>query len=121
MALKSKLFSGDPKLESAAVRPDAHIIRGARGDHVAKIQYALCVVAGEPLDLDGQFGPKTAAAVLSYKQRRNIVNRAYQKHADDIVGVMTMAALDGEMYKVENSGKDARLIRCGFKRAPSAA
>ena len=69
MGLKSSLFRGDPKLESAAVRLDAHIMRGACGNHVTKIQYALSIVAGEPLELDGQFGPKTAATVLLYKQR----------------------------------------------------
>lgn len=120
MALKSNLFRGDPKLEEAAINAAAHIMRGARGEHVAKIQYALSVVAGEPLKLDGQFGPKTAAAVLSFKQRWCIINRSYQSQPDDIVGVMTIATLDGEIFSVESSGRNARLISCTYRRAPYA-
>ena len=43
------------------------------------------------------YGPSTAAAVLAFKTRRNIINRAYQTKADNIVGRMTIAALDAEM------------------------
>src|SRR5262249_23232676 len=39
--------------------------------------------------------------VLAYKQKRNIVNRSYQTQADNIVGKMTMAALDLEMLSIE--------------------
>lgn len=120
MALRSNLFRGDLKLEAAAVRPAAHIIRGSRGDHVAKIQYALSVLTGEPLKLDGDYGPKTAAAVLSFKQRRKIINKAYQTKPDEIVGVRTMAALDEEMLSIENSGRDPGLITCTYRRAPNA-
>ena len=41
MALQSKLFRGDAKLEAAATLDVAHIARGAKGDHVRKIQQAL--------------------------------------------------------------------------------
>ena len=41
MGLQSKLFRGDPKLEAAAVSNPAHIVPGAIGDHVRKIQKAL--------------------------------------------------------------------------------
>src|SRR6185295_5647146 len=43
------------------------------------------------------YGPSTAAAVLAYKKQRGIVNRAYQSSADDIVGVMTVKAMDDEL------------------------
>ena len=46
MPLKSKLLSGDPKLEAAAVSNPAHILRGATGPHVAKIQRALLEIDG---------------------------------------------------------------------------
>jgi hypothetical protein len=40
MALQSKLFRGDQKLEDAAVSDPAHIFQGASGPHVGKIQQA---------------------------------------------------------------------------------
>ncbi len=101
MALRSKLFAGDPKLEAAAVRDSAHIQRGDAGDHVRKIQTALVKVDAARLAADGIFGPATAAAVLAFKQKRDIVNRTYQSQADTIVGKMTMAALDEEMVAFE--------------------
>jgi hypothetical protein len=38
MALQSKLFRGDAKLEAALVSDSAHIVQGAIGSHVGKIQ-----------------------------------------------------------------------------------
>jgi peptidoglycan hydrolase-like protein with peptidoglycan-binding domain len=99
MALQSKLFRGDPKLEAAAVSDPAHITVGAKGEHVRKIQQALTLLDGANIDLDGAYGPETAAAVLTYKKKRNIINRSYQTQADNIVGKMTMASLDSEMQK----------------------
>ncbi len=101
MALQSKLFAGDPKLEAAAVSDPAHITQGARGEHVRKIQVALARLDGAAIAGDGVYGPATAAAVLAYKRKRDIVNRSYQSQADDIVGKMTMAALDKEMVQFE--------------------
>ena len=89
MALKSLLFRGDAKLKSASTSNSGHIVKGAMGEHVRKIQYALANVGGENLKFDGKYGPATAAAVLSFKRRYNIVNRTYQSEPDDIVGVMT--------------------------------
>jgi hypothetical protein len=48
-----------------------------------------------------KYGRSTADAVLAYKRKRNIVNRSYQTQADDIVGKMTIAALDREMLEQE--------------------
>lgn len=47
--------------------------------------------------LGGIYGPTTAAAVQSYKDKRGIINFSYQKAADNIVGKMTIAALDQEL------------------------
>lgn len=99
MALKSELLRGDPKLEAAATSDPAHIKQGASGEHVRKIQQALIRLDGATLDADGQYGAATAAAVLAYKKKRNIVNRAYQTEADNIVGKMTVAALDEELLR----------------------
>jgi len=101
MALQSQLFRGDPKLEAAAVSDPAHILPGARGPHVGKIQRALNALDDAGLDEDGAYGPATAAAVLAYKRERDIVNRSYQTQADNIVGKMTIAAMDKEMLQWE--------------------
>ncbi|NJN46969.1 MAG: peptidoglycan-binding protein [Candidatus Competibacteraceae bacterium] len=101
MSLQSQLFRGDPKLEAAAVSDPAHIMPGTGGDHVRKIQLALIQLNGAAITADGVYGPATAAAVLAFKQKRNIINRSYQTKADNIVGKMTIAALDREMLAKE--------------------
>jgi peptidoglycan hydrolase-like protein with peptidoglycan-binding domain len=113
MPLQSKLFRNDPKLEAAAVSDHAHITPGAKGDHVRKIQVALNQLDGASLKTDGVYGPATAAAVLAYKKKRNIVNRAYQTQADNIVGKMTIDRLDKEMLVAEQSN-NIRTPRCVF-------
>jgi hypothetical protein len=113
MPLKSRLLSGDPKLEAAATSNPAHIKRGAVGPHVRKIQIALRGI--DDLDIaSGErsmqaFGASTENAVLSFKKKRDIINRAYENAVDPIVGVMTMAALDREMLKVEASADEASI------------
>jgi len=102
MPLQSRLFAGDAKLEAAAVSDPAHIVPGSSGEHVRKIQLALIQLDGAVLVPDGQYGPTTAAAVLAYKQKRAIINFSYQTQADNIVGKMTMAALDRELVEAEN-------------------
>jgi hypothetical protein len=109
MALQSRLFRGDPNLEAAAVNDSAHIVQGATGDHVRKIQQALIQLDGAAIVADGNYGPATARAVLAYKQKRNIINFSYQTQADDIVGKMTMAALDAEMVAAEGSDDTGRI------------
>jgi hypothetical protein len=106
MSLRSKLFRGDSKLEAAAASNPAHIVPGSVGDHVGKIQQALIELDGADIARNelavGSYGPSTADAVLSYKKKRDIINRSYQKQADNIVGIMTMAALDNEMFANED-------------------
>jgi peptidoglycan hydrolase-like protein with peptidoglycan-binding domain len=102
MVLQSRLFRGDAKLEAAASVDPAHIVPGARGPHVGKIQQALIRLDGATIAVDSIYGPATAAAVLAYKKKRNIINTSRQTQADNIVGTMTMAALDRELLAAES-------------------
>ena len=117
MALKSRILAGDGQLEAAAVSNTAHNVPNAVGDHVAKIQQVLMALDGAVIDggevLAKRYGATTAAAVLAYKQKRNIINRSYQTQADNIVGIMTMAALDNELAEREKT-LATESIRCDF-------
>jgi peptidoglycan hydrolase-like protein with peptidoglycan-binding domain len=97
MILRCKLFIGDLALEAVATSNSAHILPGVSGNHVAKIQRALNVLDKAKLIEDGIYGPATSAAVIGYKEKRGIINRSYQSQADNIVGVMTIRAIDEEM------------------------
>ena len=116
-ALQSELFRGDPRLQRCLVSDPAHVLRGDRGDFVSKIQYAVLVLAGGKIsgtEIDGQlYGPDTAKAVLEYKRQRRIINFSYQTQADDIVGKMTIRALDTEIAAMEQldrlRGNDQRI------------
>jgi hypothetical protein len=117
MGLQSNLFSGDPALEACLTQDSAHVTQGAVGDHVKKIQTAL-ILLGEPSidpnELEAnQYGRSTAAPVLQFKTERNIVNLSYQTQPDNIVGKMTIAALDKEMLQLEAS-LDVTANRCNF-------
>jgi peptidoglycan hydrolase-like protein with peptidoglycan-binding domain len=105
MALQSKLFRGDPKLEACLVNDTAHVLQGTRGEHVSKLQKALNALGDQAISPDEigskTYGPSTASAVLSYKKKRNIINFSYQTQADNIVGKMTIASLDKEMQQLE--------------------
>ena len=98
MPLRSRLFADNQQLQDCLVRDSAHVVPGARGDHVALIQSALVRLrALEPGDACTEartYGPKTAAAVLRYKSELGIINGSYQNQADDIVGKRTIASLD---------------------------
>ena len=102
MALQSRLFVGDSALEAAAASDAAHITQGSNGPHVRKIQTALNLLDDAKLNADGSYGRLTAAAVLNYKRARQIINTARQTQADDIVGRMTVAALDAELLTAES-------------------
>jgi hypothetical protein len=103
--LQSELFRDDNALQACLVRDSAHVLRGARGRHVTRIQTAIAILDGTLMDADeleaAVYGPSTAAAVLAYKRARDIINRSYQQRADDIVGKMTIASLDREMLAAE--------------------
>jgi hypothetical protein len=101
MVLTSQLFKNSAALQACAVKDAAHVTRGAHGDHDSRIQFALSALDGLKIDhteLDTSFyGRSTAAAVLRYKKKRQIINHTYQSTVDDIVGKMTIASLDKEM------------------------
>lgn len=108
MPLRSKLFRGDPALEACLVQDSAHLTQGAVGDHVGKIQKALLLLENANFSteefLRKRYGKTTANAVLAYKTKRRIINLSYQKQPDNIVGKMTIAALDQEMALSEGRG-----------------
>ena len=100
--LKSNLFAGNWRLEQCLISDPAHVITGDVGPHVRDIQVALLFLDNCTIDENEKaamrYGASTAAAVLAYKKKRQIINRAYQSSADSIVGKMTMASLDQEMF-----------------------
>jgi hypothetical protein len=116
-SLVSKLFRNDTKLQACLVNDASHILMGARGTHVAKIQLALSILDDADISLselrDRLYGASTAAAVLAYKRKREIINRTYQTQADDIVGKMTIAALDKEILAWEHQRHPRRDYYCG--------
>ena len=107
MPLNSRAFAADPKLEACLVNDSAHLTIGAQGEHVAKVQSAIIFLDG--LDIDaaelraGRYGQSTAAAVLQFKTTRGIINPPYQQAPDNIVGKMTIKALDDELVAAQNA------------------
>jgi hypothetical protein len=87
MPLTSDLFRGNLQLQACAREDAAHVLLGAAGEHVAKIQHALFEIDGLRIDraelVSQRYGRSTAAAVLAYKKKRQIINRSYQTVADD--------------------------------------
>jgi hypothetical protein len=118
--LVSKLFRGDSKLQACLVNHAAHVTQGAQGDHVGKIQTALFILDGSIIDngelAANKYGPSTADAVLAYKTKRRIINLSYQTRPDNIVGKMTIAALDKEMFQLEMAAADPN--SCAGKKVP---
>jgi hypothetical protein len=99
------LFYGDRALEDCLVHDSAHVTTGAVGGHVTKIHSALVLLDNSTIDItelrEGRYGPSTAAAVLAFKRKRQIINYSYQTKADNIVGKMTIAAMDREVLALE--------------------
>jgi hypothetical protein len=56
------------------------------------------------------YGPKTRAAVQEFKRKRKIINFSYQTAADDIVGKMTIARLDNELFALEQRPNAGRVV-----------
>jgi hypothetical protein len=104
--LRSKLLSSNDRLQACEVQDLAHVKTGDQGDFVNLIQQALA--ATDDADIDegevraSRYGKSTASAVLNYKTKRQIINRAYQNKPDDIVGKMTIKRLDDEMAELES-------------------
>lgn len=105
MPLRSQAFKGDPKFEACLVSDAAHVTPGTEGCHVSKIHFALMVLDGYfPTMVEVyrcQYGPSTAKGVLAFKRKRAVINHSYQSQADNIVGKMTIAIMDAELYARE--------------------
>jgi hypothetical protein len=104
--LQSDEFKDDSKLEACATTPSAHLRVGSPpGPHILKIQLALERLrpTGPPIaeaeKKAMRYGPTTAKAVLNYKKTHvpAIVNFSYQKDPDEIVGQMTIKAMDADL------------------------
>ena len=119
MPLVSRWFGGNARLQKCLTSDPAHIVAGDSGEHVALVQEALQVLDGAEIardELAGRaYGRSTAAAVLDFKTKRGIVNRAYQATPDAIVGKMTIKALDDEIAARERQRSRALLA---FKVPP---
>jgi hypothetical protein len=102
LALKSNLFKGSRGLAACEINDAAHFTVGKQGDDVNLIQMALFALDSLKIDrqelLSKIYGQSTAAAVLAFKSKRKIINFSYQNKPDNIVGKMTIAALDREMF-----------------------
>jgi peptidoglycan hydrolase-like protein with peptidoglycan-binding domain len=107
MPLVSNLFRNDRRLQTCLTSDPAHVTPGSVGEFVHLIQLALIEIDGltiDPGELSGKrYGPSTAAAVLAFKKKRSIINKAYQNTEDNIVGKMTIAALDKEMAALQTT------------------
>jgi hypothetical protein len=110
MALQSKLFKDDARLQACLVSDPAHVQKGASGDHVARIQQALRILMEvDGIDVDDgelkskQYLQSTVDAVQKFKDDRQIINTSYQQSADNIVGKMTISRLDKDMLDNEKA------------------
>jgi murein DD-endopeptidase MepM/ murein hydrolase activator NlpD len=74
-----------PALSTLATTGTPTLRLGATGPAVADLQRRLSA-AGNKVTADGAFGPKTAAAVIAFQQKRGL-------QADGVVGPRTWAAL----------------------------
>jgi hypothetical protein len=114
--LRSDEFKDDPKLEACATNPSAHLLIGTPpGPHILKIQLALERLrpTGPPIFATEKsamsYGPTTAKAVLNYKKTHvpPIINFSYQHDPDEIVGQMTIKALDDDLTGTPLPSRDA--------------
>jgi peptidoglycan hydrolase-like protein with peptidoglycan-binding domain len=119
MPLQSILFRGNARLEDCLVRDPAHVVLGDIGPHVVLLQDALRAIDGLNID-PKRYGPSTAAAVLAYKKKRQIINRTYQSTEDNIVGKMTLKSLDDELVILQGRTQPSSLVstRCPDNRPP---
>ena len=125
MALKSSLFLQDPRHSACQTNNAAHYTKGQSGTHIADVQAVLNLLDDLFIAADERsaqfYGPSTAAAVLAFKKKRKIINTSYQKTEDDIVGIMTITALDNELAVFEAQAKlrsDGRCVRGNGPFAP---
>jgi hypothetical protein len=115
MSLRSQMLRDDRDLQACLVSDPAHVVPGSSGPHVAKIQSALLLLDKRLSIPVGElrakvYGPKTRAAVQEFKRKRGIINFSYQTAADDIVGKMTIARLDDELFALEQRPNGGRVV-----------
>jgi len=75
----------DPVIQPDYVPPPPTLRKGTKGDQV-KVMQTLLLAKGMKIDVDGDFGPMTEAAVREFQAAHGLV-------ADAICGPMTWAAL----------------------------
>jgi hypothetical protein len=96
-------FKGNEKLEACLHNDPDHLTIGSSGPHVLKVQRAVMLLETTTItnsELESQtYGKSTAAAGLKFKKKRRIINRGYQSTEDNIVGKMTIKALDDELVR----------------------
>jgi hypothetical protein len=113
--LLSRSFRPDERLNRCSLDNAAHVTPGTKGPFVCLIQRALCAVDGAQIAeaemREQTYGKTTAAAVLNYKTARAIINYSYQTKPDDIVGVMTIRALDAELAATEIASIGGSMLR----------
>ncbi|HEX2885076.1 hypothetical protein [Vineibacter terrae] len=123
MPLRSSLFADSAPLQACLESDAAHVVPGAQGDHVMRIQSALVRLrflgVGDARAEATQYGPRTAAAVLAYKRRFKIINARYQSQPDNIVGRMTIASLDHAIWTLDGGGGKAPAPRRPGQHPPS--
>ena len=114
MPLHSDALASDERLEACLVKDSAHLTQGVRGEFVAKVQAAIMFLDDLSIDeneLTTQtYGPSTASAVLKFKTKRKIINRSYQNKEDNIVGKMTIKAIDDELAIADQGGPTITFI-----------
>jgi len=135
MALFSSILRNDPRLQACQTKDASHLTEGTTGPHVKRVQTALFVLDGLKVDREEErsqrYGKSTASAVLQFKTKRHIINHKYQSRPDNIVGKMTIAALDAELWRKEAQrelttdsclcGNDPRSAGVGGQAVLSAA
>lgn len=94
-----------PQAAAAAVWPN--VAEGATGSNVQSIQYLL-LHRGYSVAVDGQFGPQTKSAVVTFQQRNGLV-------ADGVVGPQTWPVLIIEL-RLGMSGNHVRAGQVALNR-----
>ena len=100
-------------LGSISAEPSSFLRNGSSGPQVEELQKMLKDAGFDPGPLDGQFGPKTRAAVLAFQQAKGIA-------VDGIVGPQTKAALLGQPIPATPGGSPATPANPSTPAAPVA-
>jgi hypothetical protein len=111
MPVQSNLFTSDlnarDRLNKALESDPDHIVPGAVGDHVAKIQTALSLlgtVAINSNEVDQKlYGPTTANAVEAFKASCKPPLLNFKNSLDNITGKKTTRELDRQMQEFEKN------------------